>query len=63
MDKSLVDEGAGEEDVYEHYQESLGGLNIPNDEVSEEIKHLRLITTTTLLQVFWLDLIMWMVQF
>ena len=42
MDKSLVGEGAGEEDVYEHYQESLGGLNIPSDEVSEEIKHLRL---------------------
>ena len=44
VDKSLVGEGAAEEDVYEQYLGTLGGLNILNDEVSEEIKHLRLIT-------------------
>lgn len=49
MDKSLASEGTGEEDVYEQYTEDLGGLNIPNDEVSEEIKHLRLITEKTAL--------------
>ena len=40
----MVGEGAGEKDVYEQYLGTLGGLNISNDEVSEEIKHLRLIT-------------------
>ena len=44
VDKSLVGEGAGEEDVYERYLETLGGLNIPCDEVSEKIKRLRLVT-------------------
>ena len=39
MGKSLVEEGAGEEDVYEKYLGTLGGLNIPYDEVSEKIKH------------------------
>ena len=49
VDKSLASEGTGEENVYEQYTEDLGGLNIPNDEVSEEIKHLRLITEKTAL--------------
>ena len=44
MDKSLVCEGAGEQDVYEQYLGALRGLNIPCDEVSEKIKHLRLVT-------------------
>ena len=44
MGKSLVSEGAAEQDVYEQYPGALGGLNIPCDEVSEKIKHLRLVT-------------------
>ena len=44
MDKSLVGEGAGEEDVYEQYLGALGGLNILCHEVSEKIKRLRLVT-------------------
>ena len=44
VDKSLVGEGAGEEDVYEQYLGALGGLNILCHEVSEKIKRLRLVT-------------------
>ena len=45
-DNSLLDDGTGEEDVYEQYMH-LGffeWLLIPNDEVSEEINTVRLIT-------------------
>ena len=35
VDKCLVGEGAVEEDVYKQYLGALGGINIPNDEVSE----------------------------
>ena len=36
MDKSLVGEGAGEEDVYQQYLGTLGGQNILYNEVSEK---------------------------
>ena len=36
VDKSLVGEGAGEEDVYEQYLEALGGLNKQNDQSHKE---------------------------
>ena len=35
VDKSLIAERAGEQDVYEQYLRTLAGLNIPYDEVSE----------------------------
>ena len=38
VDKSLVGEGAGEEDVYQQYLGTLGGQNILYDEVSEKKK-------------------------
>lgn len=44
MNKPLVGKGAGEEDVCKQYLGALGGLNIPYDKVSGEIKHLRVIT-------------------
>ena len=59
----MVGRGAGEEDVYEQYLAALGGLNMPYDEVSKEKKHLRLITSTTALQLFCLNLILRMVKF
>ena len=40
MDKSLVGEGAGEEDVYQQYLGTLAGQNILYDEVSEKKKRL-----------------------
>ena len=47
--------------MYEQYLGALGGLNIINEEVSDEIKHLRLIATA--LHLFCVDLILWMVKF
>lgn len=44
VDKFLVVEYAGGENLYEQYLGVLGGLNIPNDEVSEKVKLSRLIT-------------------
>lgn len=40
----MVGEDAEEKDKYKQNLESLGGLNIPNNEVSEDIKHLPLLT-------------------
>ena len=47
MDKSLVGEGAGEEDVYQQYLGTLGGQNILYDEVSEKKKKISQINNSS----------------
>ena len=61
VDKSLIRKGAREQDLYQQYLGALGGLNIINEQLSDEIKHLRLITTA--LYLFCVDLILWMLKF